>query len=739
MTGGGIGFDYSLLREEGAKIKRTGGQSTGPIALMAMINEAGRYIMQGGSRRSAIWAGLNWSHGDIQKFLDLKNWSQDIRDLKKKDFNFPIPMELTNISVIYDTEFFIALKDKNHPKYNLAKDIWYKNCLQAFSTAEPGMSFNFRKDNESLRNAPIVGETFILTSTGYKQVFDIVDTPIEVWTGKQWAKTVFKKTREMDETLTVTLTGRKEITCSKDHPFVLNDGSKVQAQNLKIGQEIKVSLGIVEDGIKNNNAFLLGCVYGDGSFHKKYPRMELPLCGDKEKLLNRLELSDIKPISINRDNRGILRMYFGNNQLFTNRNKAIFPTEVFSWDLNSRKAFLEGLLETDGNDHTGYARLSSKHFDFLKNTGRLAESIGLTVALNKGSNGGYIGTPTWNLIIKGDISNLYLERLKLKNTENFKFKIVSIEESDKQDVFCCDVKVPEHSFQAEGLIISNCTEVVSEDDSDKCNLGTMWINRFDNKEEFAEGVEYATLFLLCGSIYSDVPNQKIKEVGLKNNRIGLGLGGIHEWLMLRGQGYEVVPELHKWLSVYEQESDGAAFVGARELNVSVPKGVRAIAPTGSIGIIAETTTGVEPLFCKAYKRRYLGKDKNWQYQYVVDGAVKRLLEKNVKLENIKDAYDISFKERVKFQADVQNYVDMAISSTCNLSSWGSPENNESNLEEKSKILLSYAKRLRGFTCYPDGARDGQPLERVNLEDALKQEGQVFEEVENECLNGICGI
>lgn len=437
MSGGGIGLDYSALREEGAKIKRTGGTSTGPLALVNMINEAGRFIMQGGARRSAIWAGLSWSHPDIYKFMNSKNWSEDIKVIKVKNFNFAAPLELTNISVIYDTEFFIAINNESHAKHALAKEVWLKNCLQAFSTAEPGMSFNFRKDNESLRNA--------------------------------------------------------------------------------------------------------------------------------------------------------------------------------------------------------------------------------------------------------------------------------------------------------------CTEVVSEDDSDKCNLGTLWINRFDNKEEFRKATELATKFLMCGGIYSDVPFQKIKDVGTKNNRIGLGLGGIHEWLMVRGHEYEVVPELHKWLKIYEDESDSAAFITAKELNVSVPKGVRALAPTGSIGILAETTTGIEPLFCKAYKRRYLQGKEKWVYQYVVDGAVNRLVKQGVKIENIKDSYDIGFKDRVKFQADVQNYVDMAISSTCNLPSWGSEINNSTTLEANAKILLSYAKRLRGFTCYPDGARNGQPLTRVDLGEALANDGIVYEEVENECINGICGL
>ena len=283
-----------------------------------------------------------------------------------------------------------------------------------------------------------------------------------------------------------------------------------------------------------------------------------------------------------------------------------------------------------------------------------------------------------------------------------------------------------------------CTEVTSDEDSDKCNLGTVWLNRIRDKRDLAETVKYATLFLLCGGIYSDVPTDRIKEIGLKNNRIGLGLGGIHEWLMAKGCDYEVTPELHKLLSVYEQESDSAAFMGAKQLGVSVPKGVRAIAPTGTIGIIAESTTGIEPLFCKAYKRRYF-KDQKWMYQYVVDGSVKRLLEGGVKLESIKDSYDFTFKQRVKFQADVQNYVDMAISSTCNVPAWGSEQNNESTLQKNGEILLKYAKRLRGFTVYPDGSRGGQPLTRVPLDEALKDEGKVFEEREDSCINGVCGL
>src|SRR3990167_7291052 len=74
MTGGGVGIDYSRLRASGRILNRTGGVSSGPIPLMYTVNEVGRNVMQGGSRRSAIYASLNWQHDDAEQFLHTKNW-----------------------------------------------------------------------------------------------------------------------------------------------------------------------------------------------------------------------------------------------------------------------------------------------------------------------------------------------------------------------------------------------------------------------------------------------------------------------------------------------------------------------------------------------------------------------------------------------------------------------------------------------------------------------------------------
>ena len=432
MTGGGIGTDYSRLRPAGKPLSRTGGISSGPIPLMQVINEAGRHIMQGGSRRSAIYASLNWQHEDIPEFLKAKNWSEEIRELKSKDFNFPAPLDMTNISVNYDDAW----------NFDPNNSVFLENCRQAMMTGEPGFSFNFgEKQNETLRNA--------------------------------------------------------------------------------------------------------------------------------------------------------------------------------------------------------------------------------------------------------------------------------------------------------------CTEVTSEDDSDVCNLGSINLGNISTLEEFNSVVALGSKFLVCGTLRADLPYEKVYKVREKNRRLGLGLMGIHEWLLKRGYGYEVVPELHKWLEVYKNESEKSANEHCERLYISKPVAYRAIAPTGTIGILAGTTTGIEPLFAVAYKRRYLTDGTKWKYEFVVDSTADLLIrEYGLDPDTIDTAYKLShdYERRIKFQADVQDYVDMSISSTINLPSWGSKGNSEGDVQTFANTLSKYAPRLRGFTCYPDGSRGGQPLTEISYEEAMKHKGVVFDDnVDAACSSGVCGI
>jgi ribonucleoside-diphosphate reductase alpha chain len=438
LTGGGIGNDYSIYRPKGSLIRRTGGTASGPIPKMCGINNQGRYIMQGGSRRSAIYASLRWSHGDIHDFLKVKDWDNQpagtsgltLGDLTRQDFNFPAPLDMTNISVNYDTKWLL-----NYYKTGDVGEVFLKNVEMALKNGEPGFSFNFfDKEDETLRNA--------------------------------------------------------------------------------------------------------------------------------------------------------------------------------------------------------------------------------------------------------------------------------------------------------------CTEVTSSDDSDVCNLGSVNLSRIHDISEFTNIVELGTLFLLCGTLVAELPYQKIKDVRERNRRLGLGLMGIHEWLLQRGEKYEVTNELHKWLDVYKGISNAASAFYSNKLSVSTPVANRAIAPTGTIGILAGTTTGIEPIYSVAYKRRYLDNGR-WKYQYKVEDVAHDLITNHgVKPGAIESAADLAKdpERRIAFQADVQDYVDMGISSTINLPSFSS---GNINVREFSNTLAKYASRLRGFTCYPDGARGGQPLNSVPYEEAVDKLGKELEE--NTEYNDICDL
>jgi ribonucleotide reductase alpha subunit len=765
MAGAGIGVVYSSVRPQGTKIKKTGGVASGPIALMQMLNEVGRGIRQGGDRRSAIWAGLHWNHPDCLKFIELKNWSKEVKDLKAKDYNFPATMDGTNISVILDDEFFVAFHTVTHPLHSLASNIYWKTVRQMLETAEPGFSVDVGINaGEHLRNAPVCGETKVLTNEGYKAVIDIVGKPTTVWTGVRWAPNViFNQTGTNVPTVEVKMTGGRTIKCDPSHEFFVEQYagagsrrklvgiSKVKAQDLTVDDILHVSLPISP----TQNTFsplyyTMGFGVGDGHWNSNNG-LDISICHpSKESCINGLVHKKTQGV----DKRGYTRFYIPNIPM---QPKTGISDTIWKASAEHQCSFLAGLFDADGNltfdSKRTSIRLSNVSFEFLSDIARLLESLGIIAHISKGGKTNF-GTnkQMWQLSVASDYITVFANiiptlRLPLQNFAHSSYRkshirVISVTPSETANVYCCDVKFFEHSFMAEGVIISNCTEVTSKDDSDICNLGSINLARIESLEEMREIVKAGVEFLIAGTQYSDVPYEKVAAIRNKNRRLGLGLMGIHEWLLKHGKRYGPDKDLAEYLAVYAS-SGVLADDFCRKLGISAPVKTRALAPTGTISILAETTSGIEPIFCVAYKRRYLKGDLV-NYQYVVDPTAKRLIEAGVKPEQIEDAYSLAenVERRVEFQAWMQQYVDHAISSTINLPPWGSALNNESRVEDFGNMLIKYLPKLRGITCYPDGARGGQPLTPVKYQTAIKHIGEVFVEQADVCditKGGSCGV
>ena len=301
-------------------------------------------------------------------------------------------------------------------------------------------------------------------------------------------------------------------------------------------------------------------------------------------------------------------------------------------------------------------------------------------------------------------------------------------------------------LQSEEKLRNACTEIVSADDSDICNLGGLVLSRFETPEEFGAAVRAGVKFLTAGTLYSDVPYPKVAEVREKNRRLGLDILGVHEFLLKRGLGYgtdDAFEALEPFMREYDRALEYAIdFQDALGITRSVA--ATSGAPTGTRGIIAETTTSWEPVAAAAYKRAVIT-SKAYEadertVHYVVDPTVNRMIQRG-ELQvtaTVEDAHSLAYdyERRFAMQAYAQSHTDQAISMTINL-----PHVMTTKSEQRlfGDALMRYLPKLRGITVYPDGARAGQPITPVPLQEALNAQGVLFEESEEKCVAGVCGL
>ena len=170
------------------------------------------------------------------------------------------------------------------------------------------------------------------------------------------------------------------------------------------------------------------------------------------------------------------------------------------------------------------------------------------------------------------------------------------------------------------------------------------------------------------------------------------------------------------MAVYKTVSDATSRSFADQCSVSRPVANRPLL----LAVLASGwhEYGVEPIFAVAYTRYLRGSDR-WHYQYVGQCRAK-LIDRYADRRGRVNTRLAEPERRIKFQADVQDYVDMSISSTINLPAWGSDLNNEDTVEPFAIMLARYAHRLRGFT-YADGSRGGHPA--VPYGEASNRQGE----------------
>jgi ribonucleoside-diphosphate reductase alpha chain len=287
---------------------------------------------------------------------------------------------------------------------------------------------------------------------------------------------------------------------------------------------------------------------------------------------------------------------------------------------------------------------------------------------------------------------------------------------------------------------------------ESCNLGSINLSKMAadknaqphiDYEKVSRTVKLVVRFLDNVIEVNQFPLPEIEKMTKTTRKMGLGVMGFADVLIQLGipydseQGLNAAEEIARFIC---EEANKASIELAQERGVfpafqgsiyDAPDGPRfrnasrtTIAPTGSLSIIANCSSGIEPLFALSYVRHILEGEEFIEVNPYFEEAAKKggfyspeLMKQLAEGKSLKDiegvpeeakrlfvtAHDISPEWHVKMQAVFQKFTDSAVSKTVNFPHDATPD-------DVAKVyMLAYREGLKGITIYRDRSRESQVL------------------------------
>lgn len=285
---------------------------------------------------------------------------------------------------------------------------------------------------------------------------------------------------------------------------------------------------------------------------------------------------------------------------------------------------------------------------------------------------------------------------------------------------------------------------------ESCNLGSINLTAMVKEENGRKVVDYELLgqtvdtavHLLDNVIDANIyPLDKIAETTLSTRKVGLGVMGFADMLLLLGipynsdegiktaeevmdfinaRGHEMSCKLAEKRGTFRLFEESTLALGPKHRNGTVTT----IAPTGTLSIIAGVSSGVEPVFAYAYIRNVMDNTEMVETNPILreelekrglynDELMRRIISEGTLAhidglpEDLKrvfvSAHDVSPEWHIRMQAAFQRHTDNAVSKTVNFS-------HDATREEVEQVyILAWKLGCKGVTIYRDGSRDGQVL------------------------------
>jgi len=515
---GGIGLHVHNIRSSGAYIRGTNGTSNGLIPMLGVFNKTARYVDQGGKRNGSFAIYIEPHHPDIEDFLDLKKnhgdeeskcrdlfyalWISDLfmeRVVGNKVWSLFCPDKCPGLSDCHSEAYReLYSKYENEGKFNKqinARDLWIKILDSQMETGTPYILYkdaaNAKSNQKNLgtiksSNLCVAPETLVLTSEGHLRIDALVNQEVEVWNGECFSKTTVYQTGASSELIEVYTSDGCVLTCTKYHKFYiknesLNTTKTVEAQDLKNGMIIIETKFPI---ISNSNILLDAYAIGFNSGGQFVP---------------------------------------------------------INYSLNSKIMWFSGFVDSVGINNCNKIVITNKSKEFMMNIKYMLQTCGLNVALSYTDHYNHFISINYSNVLALHKVGLMSEKCKLLVDEisiaiqDTNVYITNVVDNKRTDKTYCFNELQKHTGIFNGLITSQCTEIIEYSDSKEtavCNLASLGLPMYISE---TKTFDYEKLYQVVQIVVANLnnvidinyyPTPKTKRSNFKHRPIGIGVQGL---------------------------------------------------------------------------------------------------------------------------------------------------------------------------------------------------------------------